>query len=77
MEQNHVNNTLAEDELQEIQIPYSPNLYDPPDIRGGPDDEGIENVTRELVLIEADAIKDAMFEGEESMVEEMLAACTR
>lgn len=32
---------------------------------GGPDDEGVENVTRGLALIKTDVIKDAMSEGEE------------
>lgn len=50
MEYNFANNTLADDELQEIQNPHSPNLNDPPDAMGGFDDGGVDNITRELGL---------------------------
>ena len=75
MDHTFANNTLADDEQQEIQNPYYPNLNDPPDAMGGFNDGGVDNITRELALTEADAIKEAMSEGEESMVEETPGAC--
>ena len=75
MKYNFANNTLVDDELQEIQNPHSPNLHDPPDTMDGFDDGGVDNITREPAVTEADAIKEAMSEGEESMVEETLGAC--
>ena len=75
MKHNFANNNLADEELQEIQNPHYPHIHDPPDAMDGFDDGGVDNIPREPAVIEADAIKEAMSEGEESMVEETPRAC--
>ncbi|KAK9200353.1 hypothetical protein WN944_015550 [Citrus x changshan-huyou] len=75
VQHNFANNTLADEELQEIQNPHYPHLHDPPDAMDGFDDGGVDSIPREPAVTEADAIKEAMSEGEESMVEETPGAC--
>ena len=50
VQHNFANNTLADEELQEIQNPHYPHIHDPPDAMDGFDDGGVDNITRELGL---------------------------
>ncbi|KAH9735625.1 reverse transcriptase domain-containing protein [Citrus sinensis] len=75
VQHNFANNTMADEELQEIQNPHYPHLHDPPDAMDGFDDGGVDSIPREPAVTEADATKEAMSEGDESMVEETPGAC--